>query len=92
MMGRTAHTPLVVSPSAADRQKVDQAMERFGLATTHDPNHALRHADEVVMLHDGHVHFRGPVDVAITRERLSALYGSEVTHIGDGRDRVYLPR
>jgi iron complex transport system ATP-binding protein len=61
------------------------------LFTTHDPNHALRHADMVMMIRDGRILCQGPADDIVTAEHLSTLYGRPVRELGQGRDRGYLP-
>ncbi|MET0743663.1 MAG: ABC transporter ATP-binding protein [Microvirga sp.] len=61
------------------------------LFTTHDPNHALRHADLVVMIRDGRILCQGPADEIVTARSLAALYGRPVRELGRGRDRGYLP-
>ena len=61
------------------------------LFTTHDPNHALRHADHVVMIRDGHILCQGETMETVTRERLTTLYRADVEEIvSDGR-RLFLP-
>ncbi len=71
-----------------------RALTRAGLAvlfTTHDPNQALRHADEVAMLASGRLIARGPSAATITRSRLQHLYGCDVEEVvGDGR-HAFLP-
>ncbi len=63
------------------------------LFTTHDPNHALRHADGVLLVRDGRTLAQGPADALLRSEVLQALYGTPVEELGDavsGR-RAYLP-
>src|SRR5690606_29134887 len=43
--------------------------------TTHDPNHALAAADDVLLMMPGGGEISGPVDEMIEPERLSQLYG-----------------
>lgn len=61
------------------------------LFTTHDPNQALRHADEVAALRGGRMSARGPSREVLTRERLEELYGAPVEEIGTGEARAFLP-
>lgn len=70
------------------------ALAASGLAvlfTTHDPNQALRHADEVVLMRQGRILAGGPAAAALTRERLETLYGSAVDEIGEAPRRAFLP-
>lgn len=61
------------------------------LFTTHDPNHALVAADEVVMLMPGGEALQGPVAEMLTAERLAQLYGVPMRMVQlDGPDG--LPR
>ena len=63
------------------------------LFTTHDPNHALRFADRVLLIRDGGPLAQGPVHDLIDAQCLRTLYGSDVEELADavsGR-RVYLP-
>ena len=53
------------------------------LFTTHDPNHALRAADRAFLLRAGTALAEGPVESALSRERLEALYGSPVERLTD---------
>lgn len=61
------------------------------LFTTHDPNQALRHADEVAALRDGRMIARGAAHEILTRAGLEALYGSPALEIGAGANRAFLP-
>ena len=45
------------------------------LFCTHQPGHARRVADEVVLLKDGCIQVAGPTDRVLTRERIAWLYG-----------------
>jgi iron complex transport system ATP-binding protein len=48
------------------------------LFTTHDPNHALRHADRVALLARGSLLAEGPPAEMLTASRLADLYGAEI--------------
>ncbi len=48
------------------------------LFTTHDPNHALRHADRVAMLARGTLLAEGLPAEMLTAPRLADLYGAEI--------------
>lgn len=61
------------------------------LFTTHDPNHALRFADQVLLLRDGGTLAQGPVADLVRREQLQLLYGAAVEEVGSGAGRAYLP-
>ena len=61
------------------------------LFTTHDPNQALRHADEVALLREGRLLALGPATDILTRTRLEELYGGAVEEIGAGAARAFLP-
>lgn len=60
------------------------------LFSTHDPDHALAHADRALLLADGRVLALAPVAEALTATTLSALYGVavQVTDVGGVR-RVF---
>jgi iron complex transport system ATP-binding protein len=63
------------------------------LFTTHDPNHALRFADRVLLIRDGGTMAQGPVRELIDGPHLRRLYGAAVEELEDvssGR-RAYLP-
>lgn len=71
-----------------------RALALSGLAvlfTTHDPNQALRYADDVAMLRGGRVLRHGAAGEALTRETLEDLYGSAVLEIGPPDARAFLP-
>lgn len=53
------------------RRRRDRAI----LFTTHDPNHALAAADDVLLMMPGEREFHGRVDEMIETDRLSELYG-----------------
>lgn len=59
--------------------------------STHDPNHALRHADRALLIRDGTTLASGRSDEVITRDTLRDLYGAEVVRVGADRDAAYLP-
>ncbi|NML46647.1 ABC transporter ATP-binding protein [Ramlibacter sp. G-1-2-2] len=61
------------------------------LFTTHDPNHALRFADRVLLMRDGATLAQGPVAELVRREQLQALYGAAVEEVGSGNGRAFLP-
>ena len=63
------------------------------LFTTHDPNHALRFADRVLLIRDGGTLAQGETGKLIDAARLAQLYGTPVEELTDpatGR-RGYLP-
>ncbi|MCA3625834.1 MAG: ABC transporter ATP-binding protein [Methylobacterium sp.] len=63
------------------------------LFTTHDPNHALRHADRVALLARGTLLAKGPPADMLTGPRLAELYGAKI-HTLHGRkpgDTAFLP-
>ena len=53
------------------------------LFTTHDPNHALRTADQAYLLRGGERLAQGKVATVLTHANLEALYGSSVEMISD---------
>lgn len=59
--------------------------------STHDPNHALRHADRALLIRDGTALVSGRCGEVITEENLRTLYGSEVVKVGSGSEAAYLP-
>ena len=59
--------------------------------STHDPNHALRHADRALLIRDGTPIALGPVADVLTRERLVALYQADIVRIGGRGKTAYLP-
>jgi iron complex transport system ATP-binding protein len=61
------------------------------LFTTHDPNHALRCADRVLLMRDGGTLAQGAAADLIRREQLQALYGAAVEEVGSEGGRAYLP-
>jgi iron complex transport system ATP-binding protein len=62
------------------------------LFTSHDPNQALRYADEVLLLRDGMAQAHGPAATLLTPERLQALYATTVETVRDAAGRTaFLP-
>ncbi|HVQ04363.1 MAG TPA: ABC transporter ATP-binding protein [Burkholderiaceae bacterium] len=63
------------------------------LFTTHDPNHALRFADQVLLIRDGGTMAQGPVRELIDGSHLRRLYGTDIEELEDGASgrRAYLP-
>lgn len=62
------------------------------LFSTHDPNHALRAADEALLLRAGRALATGPAASVIAADNLQALYGVPVQAARDARGRpFYLP-
>lgn len=62
------------------------------LFTSHDPNQALRYADEVLLLRDGLAQASGPAAELLTTARLEALYGTSVETVRDAAGRTaFLP-
>ncbi|MGE8941453.1 ABC transporter ATP-binding protein [Leptospira interrogans] len=58
--------------------------------STHDPNHALRHADHALLIRDGTCLAAGAVESVLTQTNLIALYASPVLSVGEGRQTVFL--
>ncbi|MCA3629420.1 MAG: ABC transporter ATP-binding protein [Methylobacterium sp.] len=72
------------------------ALKSRGLAvlfTTHDPNHALRHADRVALLARGSLLAEGPPAEMLTASRLANLYGAEIhtLHGQKPEETAFLP-
>jgi iron complex transport system ATP-binding protein len=66
--------------------------DRAILFTTHDPNHALAAADEVLLMLPGGEERHGPVDEMIQPGPMSRLYGVEMVWTGmPGQARAILP-
>jgi iron complex transport system ATP-binding protein len=60
--------------------------------STHDPNHALRHADRALLIRNGATLAWGPSGQVITQEILRELYGAEIIRLGGSDAGVaYLP-
>lgn len=57
--------------------------------STHDPNQALRYADTILLLENGHLTC-GPPEQILTEAKLSALYSMpiKVVHVQDGGEDV----
>lgn len=71
-----------------------RALAAAGLAvlfTTHDPNHALRYADDVLMLRKGKLIARGEARATLTRDVLRDLYGAAVDEVSADGERAFLP-
>lgn len=71
-----------------------RAMADAGLGvvfSTHDPNHALRHADRAVLIRDGSVLATGPSAAVLTGPTLERLYGSPVEIVAADGAVAYLP-
>lgn len=51
------------------------------LIATHDPNHTLNYADEVIILHNGTILTQGNPQKVITRETIRQVYDVEVDEI-----------
>jgi iron complex transport system ATP-binding protein len=58
--------------------------------STHDPNHALRHADRAMLIRDGGCLATGASRIVLTPSNLEALYRCEIAVVGEG-DRAFLP-
>jgi iron complex transport system ATP-binding protein len=71
----------------------DLAGEGLGvLFTTHDPNQALRHADQVALLRDGRLTALGPPQDVLTAVSLEQLYAAPVHRIrGEADEQAFLP-
>jgi len=64
----------------------------LALIATHDPNHALNFADEVLLLHQGAILCSGAPQEVITRETIRTVYGIDVLEFRrDGRVRGLMP-
>lgn len=62
------------------------------LFTTHDPNHAMRHADRVALLGGGALSAIGHPREVLTGDSLSALYGAHIASVaGPDGERLFLP-
>lgn len=59
--------------------------------TTHDPNHALRHADRAVLLRDGKNLACGPASNILTGAMLEELYQAKVVTVEATDSRAFLP-
>lgn len=61
------------------------------LFTTHDPNHARRHADTALLIRDGRTLGSGPVQQVLQRQTLQQLYQAPVDHLQAGGQEAFLP-
>ena len=71
-----------------------RALAEAGLGvifSTHDPNHALRHADRVMLIQDGKNLACGAASEVLTREALQELYQANVVAVEDAESRAFLP-
>jgi iron complex transport system ATP-binding protein len=59
--------------------------------STHDPNHALRHADRAMLIRNGTCLASGPVRAVLSRQNLETLYRCEIIGIGTDEDVAFLP-
>lgn len=59
-----------------------QAADKTILIVLHDLNLALRFCDDLLLLHQGHLLFQGPVAEGLTPDRIATVYGVQ-THYGD---------
>lgn len=69
------------------------ALAASGLAvafSTHDPNHALRHAGRALLIRDGACLAAGDAADVLTPAHLSALYATGVREIRQGEARAFL--
>lgn len=60
------------------------------IVSTHDPNHARRHADRALLIRDGTCLAAGPSREVITAARLRALYRADVIAVGEP-EPAFLP-
>lgn len=70
-----------------------RALAASGLAvifSTHDPNHALRHADRAMLIRDGTCRISGQARSVLTLANLRALYAAPVVVVESGTDRAFL--
>ncbi|GMU58252.1 MAG: ABC transporter ATPase [Myxococcaceae bacterium] len=73
----------------AVRRRVDDGLGV--VAVLHDANLAAHFATHALLLRDGDVLARGPVQEVLTAEGLTALYGIEM-HPASAEERVHVPR
>lgn len=67
-----------------------QARRGLGvIAVLHDPNLAVRYADDVVLLQEGHLIGCGPAADWLTAGRLSQIYDCTVTRVDDGTGSAF---
>jgi iron complex transport system ATP-binding protein len=62
------------------------------LMTLHDPNLAMLFSDQIVMLNEGRVIAEGAPKDVISTDNLKALYGIDVTIVGNSGAQVICPR
>jgi len=60
--------------------------------STHEPEHALAHADQALLLADGHPMITAPVEHALTAENVTRLYGIPVDRVDVGTHRLFVRR
>lgn len=60
------------------------ATDKTILIVIHDLNLALQFCDRLLLLHDGHALYHGPIADGLTPENIRTVYGVD-THIADGR-------
>ena len=71
-----------------------RALAEAGLGvifSTHDPNHAMRYADQAMLIRDGTCMANGPCREVLTRQMLELLYQARVETIESDAARVFLP-
>ena len=71
-----------------------RALAEAGLGvifSTHDPNHALRHADQAMLIRDGTCMANGACREVLTRQTLELLYQARVEAIESDAARAFLP-
>jgi iron complex transport system ATP-binding protein len=59
--------------------------------STHDPNHALRHAGRAMLIAGGTSLASGPAREVLTEERLRSLYSADVVKVGIDPEVAYIP-
>ncbi|MFZ4531464.1 MAG: ABC transporter ATP-binding protein [Alsobacter sp.] len=59
--------------------------------STHDPNHALRHADRAMLIRGGQCVASGRSADVISRDALQGLYGCRVDLVGTAPELAFLP-
>lgn len=59
--------------------------------STHDPNHALRHADRAMLMRDGACLSIGPCRETLTSESLRTLYRCDIATVEDADGKAFLP-
>ena len=75
------------------RCRLEAASGRAVVVSTHDLNLAARHADTVVVLHDGRIRASGSAEDVLTADLLGEVYECEVrvmAHPDDGHPVVFL--